>query len=203
MPPGRIPRAAATAALTLLATLAACQKSTPEEPAMNTEAPQQDQAPHLSAEEVGKRFLKMIGKLNSPEELGLEFVQKEMGVPYMKPTPESRGFHYFSEPLEKGWQYTVEYYEGDPALKRSTTLWFGHDEGISDEMPESVCKLDFEDYDKALKAMGFFGEAEYGEFGELRRFVYLNRKGVQVQIIPQNIVPGFSGRLCVSSIKAR
>jgi len=63
----------------------------------------------------------------------------------------------------------------------------------------AICELDFDYYHDALKAMGFHDNPSYGEIGELLAWEYFKTDFV-ISVVPQNVVAGQAGRLCVKSI---
>ena len=159
--------------------------------------------PKLSAEEIGKRFLKLFEGLESRDELSLGHIKEVTGIT-LSYVPN--GGHYaHSEVLGDGWYYMLWYIPESASLKKGVSLTFSKPtEEFGDMTP--VCGLDFDYYHNALVAMGFLAEPHYGEIGELRSWRYTKFKksdgtvDMTISIIPQNVVAGEAGRLCVKSI---
>lgn len=153
--------------------------------------------PTLSAEEIGKRFLRLIEGLESRSDLSLERIREVTGVT-LTMEPGTLGAGYWSHDLGGGWRYALTYYAKSPSLLEGVGLSFEHRENnFSDMTP--VCDLDFEYYHNALKAMGYRGVPIHGEIGQLEFWRYY-KGDITLSILPQNVVTGEAGRLCVKSI---
>lgn len=174
---------------------------------MSTSEAPQTNSPALSAEEIGKRFLKLLKGLKSRDDLSLERVQEVTGVAlkrvsYPKENLES---YFYSQPLEGGWSYSLDFIPESASLKMGVSLSFEHEKDAFSEM-SAVCALDFDHYDKALKEMGFVVSPAHGEIGQLQSWRYTKfAEGgtggdIDLSIIPQNLVAGSPGRMCVKSI---
>lgn len=185
----------------LLALAASACAATPVAPtsakdnaAMHTPA---SSPPDLSAEEIGRRFLKLVGSIESRSDLNLDLIEEIIGVRLtLIPGKLSTGFS--SRDLGGGWRYGFEYIPESVSLKPGVGLDFEnqHDEW-SDMTP--VCALDFEHYHAALKTSGFRDAPIHGEIGELLAWRYY-RNDVTISVIPQNVIAQESGRLCVRRI---
>ena len=152
--------------------------------------------PKLSAEEIGKRFLKLIEGLTSRDELSLERIKEVTGValPYV----QGGGRYAYSEALENGWYYSLWHVPKSDSLKNGISLTFSKPTERFGDMT-TVCTLDFDHYRSALKAMGYEESPIHGEIGQIDEWRYY-RHDITLSIIPQNVVPGETGRLCVKSI---
>ncbi|WP_299346584.1 hypothetical protein [uncultured Pseudoxanthomonas sp.] len=157
------------------------------------------ESPALSAEEIGRRFLKLIEGLESREDLNLERVQRVLGVPLKRFDGTPEYLYGYSQPLGEGWYFSLDYISGSPSLLRGVSLAFGKPGERFPDFPAFACNLDFEDYHNALLAVGFRDAPIYGEIGELRSWRYY-KGDITLSIIPQNVVAGTPGRLCVKSI---
>ncbi|MFC3654630.1 hypothetical protein FZ025_10755 [Xanthomonas hyacinthi] len=174
---------------------------------MSTSEAPQTSTPTLSAEEIGKRFLNLLKGLKSRDDLSLERVQEVTGVALKRVSyPKENLESYFHvQPLEGGWSYSLDFILESASLKRGVSLSFEHGKDGFSEM-SAVCDLDFEHYDKALKEIGFVVSPVYGEIGQLQSWRYTKfAEGgiggdIDLSIIPQNVVAGSPGRICVKSI---
>ncbi|MDH5834800.1 hypothetical protein [Luteimonas kalidii] len=191
------------AAMLTLAT-AACAHSTPA-PASTTaqeaeamDAPESRPGDRLSysPEEIGQRFLKLIGSLESREQLTLERINEVMGVRIVPKSEGTRG-GVSSDDLGGGWRYVVSYIPGSSANARGIDLSFVNEHERWAGMA-GVCRLDFDAYHKALLSMGYRDAPVPGEIGELRSVRYY-KGDITLSIIPR-LENGNSGRLCVESI---
>lgn len=153
--------------------------------------------PKLSAEEIGKRFLKLIEGLKSRSDISPERIRDVTEIS-LTPPKSADDLYGYSAPLEEGWYYGLVYVPESASLKKGVFLDFSK-RGESHADMTSVCGLDFDYYHNALKVMGFRDVAIQGEIGELRSWRYY-RDDITLSIIPQNAVPGEAGRLCVKSI---
>lgn len=152
--------------------------------------------PPLSAEDIGARFLKLIGGLSSRQDLSLERVQEATGLMLQ---PSSNGsFFGHVQPLEDGWSYGFTFIPEAPSIKKGVGLDFNSSAGRYADMA-SICAPDFEHYRRALKSMGFDESPIPGEIGQIDEWRYY-RGDITISIIPQNAVPGDGSRLCVKSI---
>jgi hypothetical protein len=161
--------------------------------------------PHLNAEEISKRFLKLVEGLGSREDLNLERVEEVTGLSLQRVNGKNDYVYY--QKLTEGWLYELLFYPEKRGGERGVRLEFHHPEDRVSNMA-AVCALDFDHHDNALKAMGFLANPRYGEIGELLSWEYtkFNKSdgtvGISILIIPQNIVAGEAGRLCVKLIHA-
>lgn len=154
--------------------------------------------PTLTAEEIGKRFLKLIEGLESRSDLSVERIREVTGVS-LEPEPGSLGVVYWSDDIEDGWRYSLTYIQQSPSLLRGISLDFSRPGERFTPMPAALCALDFDYYHNALEAMGFRAVEIRGEIGQLVFWRYY-KEDITLSILPQNIVPGEVGRLCVKSI---
>ena len=152
--------------------------------------------PRLSAQEIGKRFLKLLEGLTSREDLSLERIEEVTGIalPYV----EAGGRYAYSEALENGWYYSLWYVPKSVSLQNGISLNFSKPTERFGDM-SAVCALDFDYYRSALKTMGYEESPIPGEIGQIDEWRYY-RGDITLSIIPQNVVAGEAGRLCVRSI---
>lgn len=152
--------------------------------------------PTLSAEEIGKRFLRLLEGLKSRDDLSLERTQREMAL-ILSPSLDGRLYGY-EEFLADRWRVALNYRLATQSTKIGVDLHFLKDGNQQFDMTP-VCPLDFDYYHNALKAMGYRDVPIYGEIGELRSWRYY-KDDITLSIIPQNVVAEKAGRLCVKSI---
>ena len=152
--------------------------------------------PTLTAEEIGRRFLKLIEGLESRSDLSLEKARQDMGLA-LGPSSDGRLYGY-EQALANGWHVAMNFRLATASTKIGVDLHFWRDDNQHDDM-SPVCVLDFDHYHAALKAMDYRDTPVRGEIGELRSWRY-HKNDITISIIPQNVVAGQSGRLCVKSI---
>ncbi|QJD70004.1 hypothetical protein HG421_07240 [Xanthomonas campestris pv. badrii] len=188
-------------AMTACATASESPQSAKETTTMHPVATTQN--PTLSAEEIGKRFLKLIEGLGSRDDLSVERIKEVTGIT-LSYLPKGKRYSY-SEALGDGWYYMLWYIPESDSFKKGVSLMFINSKEEFGEMTP-VCALDFDHYHNALVALGFLAEPNYGEIGELRSWHYTKFKksdgmvDMTLSIIPQNVIAGEAGRLCVKSI---
>lgn len=119
--------------------------------------------PHLSPEDVGRRFLRMVDSLTSFDALSESRILENMRLPITHSDPKIGGYMSAQIP-DSSWRYSFSY-RMDPAHARYTnaTLEFSNDRDDGAAMTP-VCRLDFDAYVMALEEAGFAevqGSAEY------------------------------------------
>lgn len=153
--------------------------------------------PTLDAEQIGRRFLKLIEGLKSRSDLSEQRIQEITGI-QLKPC-ESGPF--YSQPLQADWYYILHYVPESASSKRGVSLEFGNRTNRHTDL-SPICSLSLQDYHDALEAMGFRAAATPGEIGQLidRRY---HRGDISLSIVAwQQARPhdGKSQRNCVRSI---
>lgn len=156
-----------------------------------------NESPSLSADEIGKRFLKLIEGLESRSDLNLDLVRTTLELKLSKVPWDEHQF--ISEgPLGSDWSYVVGFLEETPSNLKSVYLDFRNSKARFADMTP-ICELDFEFYHSALVATGFRAVEIRGEIGQLESWRYY-KSDFAMQIVPQNVVPGEAGRVCANSI---
>ncbi|MGO1072144.1 hypothetical protein [Lysobacter sp. CA199] len=149
--------------------------------------------PAPDAEQIGRRFLRLLADLEDRDELNLARIEQATGV---KLKPGQAG-PFYTHDLGAGWYYLLHYVDGSAALKRGVGLEFGH-RGETAGDARAICVLGFQDYHQQLRAMGFRDTPTYGEIGQLLDWRY--QKGditLAVSLWPQ---ADENARACVKSI---
>ncbi len=192
--------------LTLALSLSACAHaphSTPvKDSVMTTSDAEPATNPTLTAEEAGRRFLTLIESIKSRSDLTVEHVQAVMGLALK----DGREAKFHTQSLGDGWVYSVALHpEKRPGDRIAIALEFIEKSDRFADM-SAICGLTFEDYHKALKAMGYYDHFAYdqidGQVGRLLGVEYW-KEGYSVSILPE--VKRFSdGKVyptCVRSIR--
>nr|WP_239692171.1 hypothetical protein [Xanthomonas floridensis] len=159
----------------------------------------------LSVEEIGNRFLKLIEGLKSRDDLSPERIRDVMGITLKKPEAGRLAVGYWSADLADGWRYAFTYVPESPSLLKGVDLTFQNsaDDGAS---MFAICSLDFNHFDKALRAMGFDAAPTYGPIGQIEdwRYTKLANNGaggnIVISVITQNLNDREPTQLCVKSI---
>ncbi|WP_147455473.1 hypothetical protein [Solilutibacter pythonis] len=151
---------------------------------MNTQEAQPPPNPTLSAEEVGRRFLKFIEGVESRDDITLERVQEVMGLTLDRSGPNGPFFH---QPLGNGWSFNLQF-----ITKKSKTRW-GVELDFSKEGREGTdtpptCPMDFKGYHESLTSMGYQERPHHdqinGDIGRLLNVIY-QRNGLTIGITPE------------------
>jgi hypothetical protein len=174
--------------LTLALSLSACAHaphSTPvKDSVMTTSDAEPAINPTLTAEEVGRRFLKLLEGVKSRSDLTAEHVQAAMDL-VLKDSPNGP-FH--TQPLGDGWLYVFSLrMETPPGNSISLNLEFIDKADRFADM-SAICGLTFEDYHNALKAMGYRDIFQYDQIdGQVGRLIGVDyqKDGFFVSIQPE------------------
>ncbi|MFC3131318.1 hypothetical protein, partial [Coralloluteibacterium stylophorae] len=163
--------------------------------------------PTLSAEEIGERFLKLVGRLESRSDLDLDLVRTTLGLRFSRVPGDEH--HLVSEaPLGSGWSYIAGFLEATPSNLSSVYLDFRSSQGPDAELTP-VCTLDFGHYHNAMIEMGFMADPYYDyDHGRERLLDWRYTKfregdgsvDMTISIVPQDPPPGATDRRCVKSI---
>ena len=156
------------------------------------------QAPPTTAAEIGRRFLKLIGSIESRDELTPELIRRVTGIALDELKPGELITGVGSGDLGGGWRYMFSFVPESVSRRPGVSVHFQHQEDRGADM-SAICELDFDYYHNALKAMGFRDTPIHGEIGELREWRYYKSDFV-ISVVPQNVVAGQAGRVCVQAI---
>lgn len=152
--------------------------------------------PHLSVEEVGKRFLRLLDSIQTRDDITKERVEEVMGL---KLSPSFDGkFYGVEQNISDGWIWAVNYFPEGIVKKRRVSLDFINRNNRLATM-SAVCAMNFESYDKLLTGRGFVSSVNVGEIGEIVNYYY-SRGEILLSLAPQNKIPGQESELCVRSI---
>ncbi|CAD0298574.1 hypothetical protein [Xanthomonas hortorum] len=162
--------------------------------------------PTLGADEIGKRFLKLLEGLESRKDLTVDRVREVTGISLKRVTFPSENLESYihGQALSNGWNYSLELTPESRSLKQGISLSFINNNDEYSNL-EGNC-IDFEKYKSSLVQMGFVDSPVYGEIGQLQSWRLAkyakdgSGKDIVISIVPQNEAPGSPGRLCVKSI---
>ncbi|WP_372163634.1 hypothetical protein ACCP91_01180 [Xanthomonas axonopodis pv. cyamopsidis] len=162
--------------------------------------------PTLSAVEIGERFLKLLGGLDSRKDLTVDRVREVTGISLKKVSFPSEGLESYihGQALSNGWSYLLELTPESRALKQGIGLSFVNEDKGSSSL-QSNC-VDFEEYQSSLIELGFVDSPVHGEIGQLQSWRFakcakeVSGNDIVISLVPQNEMPGSPGRLCVKSI---
>ncbi|MFC4764851.1 hypothetical protein [Dyella koreensis] len=145
--------------------------------------------PALSAEEISKRFLKLLGNIKSRSDLSVETIKESTGLTL---EIDGKNAGYLSTDFGNGWRYKLVYIGESPAVLRGVGLYLVNREESESMAP--VCTFNFDDYHHALKAMGYDDTPIYGEIGQLMDWRYY-KNDITLSIRLRELTPrGHEGR---------
>src|SRR3546814_19353574 len=81
-------------------------------------------SPTLTAEEIGRRFLKLIEGLEARSDLSLDRIKNDTGIALGRfPVPsENLTYYAYSQPLDDGWFFSINYNPASPGLQEGAKL---------------------------------------------------------------------------------
>ncbi|MGH8080283.1 MAG: hypothetical protein ACREP7_06890 [Lysobacter sp.] len=123
--------------------------------------------PTATAEQVGKRFLKLIDRLNVRGNISLGQLAEAMEVPVGQMEPRHNGYSA-ALPIGEGWLYALDLWQDTASSPwASIILQFDNEElhEYADFAP--ICGMPFAKYRDAFKASGYQEKLDYGDAGKL------------------------------------
>lgn len=156
-------------------------------------------APPLTAEDVSRRVLKLIGSIRGLDDLSPDNIERQTGLKVAFHN-EDRQEYGFGGPVADAadWQYGINAYPYPSAARAETdTLLFAfnyqlHEPSHPDLAP--VCAVDFDAYSADLKASGFSSTPRYSSHNRLDGWTFV-RGNTVVRISIEGGGP--PGRQCV------
>ncbi|WP_374012670.1 hypothetical protein [Pseudoxanthomonas koreensis] len=198
----RFPRAATAVLLSSAMAVTGCAHSNAPRnngtDGMTDASTPQALAPPSTAAEMGRRFLKLIGSIESRDELTPELIRRVTGIVLDEVKPDELATGYASGDLGGGWRYILNFVPASASLRTGVALRFQqlHD-GVT--TMSAICELDFHHYHEAIQSMGFEARPVYGEIGEVRSWRY-HKSDFVVGITALDPLAGESGPICVKTI---
>ncbi|WP_185813585.1 hypothetical protein [Xanthomonas sp. SS] len=168
-------------ALVLVLSTASCASTGPATD--KVQAKHMDENAEMTPSDLGHRFLAMIKNMDNFDDLSAEFIQHSTGSTFKG--DEKSGFSTLKSP-DGNWQYATTYnFDKKSEEYSNVTLELIRMNSSVDES-SLPCDLATDEYDSALKAMGFnTAPPTYGEIGWLLALHYTS-KNMHVQIVPQH-----------------
>jgi hypothetical protein len=120
--------------------------------------------PHLTAEEMGRRFLLLAKGIQSGNDMTMQHVNEIMGIP-LAYLPESKSYAFTIHSNQSGWGYGFDYlpYTAAQGGGSRLSLYISNLENPSDI--ESYACISFDQYINSFKDAGFLVTPEYNEIG--------------------------------------
>lgn len=138
------------------------------------------EVPQMSAEEISKRMLDLIGKIKTAEDISAKNLEMATGLKVYFDTANSREYGTGAK-ITDIWFFNISVISSDKEDKPSRLIFSFDDQTHSDADMTAICQIDFDAYAKRLTESGFQSEPYYGEHN---RLIYWNfsRGKVRLQI---------------------
>lgn len=158
----------------LALSLSACTHAPHAMPAKESVMPTPDAATPatIAAEDAGKRFLKLIERLNAGDAPSLGALAEIMGIPVAQMEPRHYGYSAMV-PIDDHWFYALELWQdasSEPWTAVTLQLDHADDHEYADFAP--VCAMSLAAYRKVFKASGYSETLDRDQSGELLSVSY-------------------------------
>lgn len=164
---------------------------------MNTAA----SATTMTAEEIGRRVIKLVQSLRSPDDISPESIERHTGLT-MAFNPTDKNRYGAGGEVDKNWHFslvTVPDKSGTPPRRLTFTFDDRSADGKADLGP--VCGLSFSDYRDALVSAGY--KMQRIETGSNNDFWRFTRGTVDVSLWMLRYADPDKGPACVRSLDIR
>ncbi len=150
-----------------------------------------------TAEDIGRRVLKLIDTLHSARDLAPEHIEQATGM-RVEINDEDPNIYGFGGKLTDEWSYSLVS-TPDKLGEKPSSLRFSFDDTSRNHAdPAPICTLGFEDYSKALAASGFAAKPMQGYRGV--EGWYFTRENIGVMAYTHGKVDPAAGPACVSKL---
>jgi hypothetical protein len=161
------------------------------------EFPMTASVPPITAEDIGRRVLKLIDSLRSAQDFAPEHIEQATGM-RVEFNDEDRNIYGFGGKLTEEWSYSLVS-TPDKQGEKPTSLRFSFDDTSRKQAdPAPICTLKFEDYSKALTASGFAVKPMQGYQGI--EGWYFTRDNIGVMAYTHGKADPAAGPACISSL---
>lgn len=151
----------------------------------------------VTADDIGRRVLKLIGTLHDARDLSPERIEQETGFK-VEFNPDDRNIYGFGGKLTDAWSYSLVS-TPDKQGEKPNSLRFSFDDTTRDHAdPTPICKLGFDDYSRALTAAGYTGKPLQGYRGV--EGWYFTRDNIGVMAYTVGKVDPSAGPACLSKL---
>ena len=124
------------------------------------------EVPQMTAEDVSKRMLDLIGKIKTAEDFSAKNLEIATGLKVYFDPVNSREYGTGAK-ITDTWFFNITVISGSKDGERSRLLLSFDDQTHSHADMTPICKVDFDAYAKRLNELGFQRQAVYGEHGRL------------------------------------
>ncbi len=153
--------------------------------------------PPVTAEDIGRRVLKLIDSLHSASDLAPERIEQATGL-RVDINDEDPNIYGFGGKLTDAWSYSLVS-TPDKLGEKPSSLKFSFDDTSREQAdPAPICALDFDAYSKALAAAGF-AATPMPTFPGSDAW-YFKRGDIGVMAYPQGKADPQAGPVCLSKL---
>lgn len=124
------------------------------------------EVPQMTAEEVSKRMLDLIGKIKTAEDISAKNLEIATGLKVYFDPVNSKEYGTGAK-ITDTWFFNITVISGSKDGERSRLLFSFDDQTHSHAAMTPICKVDFDAYAKRLNEFGFQRQPVYGEHGRL------------------------------------
>lgn len=152
----------------------------------------------MTADEIGRRVLKLIDSLRSMQDLAPEHIEHETGIK-VEFNADDPNVYGFGGQLTDDWTYNLISTPEKIGAKPSS-LRFSFDDQTDDGEadPAPICGLDFQDYSRTLTSAGFDSKPMHGYRGI--DAWYFSRGDIGVLAYTHGNADPEQGKACVSKL---
>ncbi|MCC7247184.1 MAG: hypothetical protein IT473_01025 [Lysobacter sp.] len=152
----------------------------------------------ITAEEIGRRVLKLIDSIRSAQDLAPEYIERQTGL-HVERNANDPHVYGFGGSLSEDWMYNLVSTPQKQGEK-PTSLRFSFDDQTDDGKgdPDEICAMDFQTYRTALTSAGFDFKPMQG-----RRGIdawYFTRGDVGVMAYTHGNADPAKGKACISKL---
>ncbi|MBI3730407.1 MAG: hypothetical protein HY254_19025 [Burkholderiales bacterium] len=136
--------------------------------------------PQMTAEEISKRMLDLIGKIKTAEDISAKNLEIATGLKVYFDPVNSKEYGTGAK-ITDTWFFNITVISSNKEGKPSRLIFSFDDQTHSDADMTAICQVDFDAYAKRLTELGFESKPYYGEHN---RLIYWNfsRGKVELQI---------------------
>jgi hypothetical protein len=124
------------------------------------------EVPQMTAEEISRRMLDLIGKIKTAEDFSAKNLEMATGLKVYFDPINSREYGTGAK-ITDTWFFNITVILGSKDSERSRLLFTFDDQTHSHADMTPICKIDFVAYAKRLNEFGFQQKPVYGEHGRL------------------------------------
>ncbi len=172
-------------------------RSRPDPPPHIVQVSPMDQSLPRSAEDIGRRVLRLVENVRGPDDIAPTRIEQLTGIPVER-NPDDANEYGFSGQLTEAWAYNLVSLP-EAGRRPSRVMFSFDDESRANADMTPICELDFDAYAEALAAAGYRAAPAYGKHGGIDHWTF-TRDGVAVQIHVRGENDDRAEHACVSKL---